>query len=48
MGQLVQVRRALRPDGLLLCVSFGGQTLAELRTALERLGEGMIRRLKTR
>jgi SAM-dependent methyltransferase len=34
VGQLVQSRRALRPDGLLLCVSFGGQTLAELRTAL--------------
>jgi SAM-dependent methyltransferase len=34
VGQLVQARRALRPDGLLLCVSFGGQTLYELRTAL--------------
>jgi SAM-dependent methyltransferase len=34
VGQLVQARRALRPDGLLLCVSFGGQTLAELRAAL--------------
>jgi SAM-dependent methyltransferase len=34
VGQLVQARRALRPDGLLLCASFGGQTLAELRTAL--------------
>jgi SAM-dependent methyltransferase len=34
VGQLVQARRALRPDGLLLCASFGGQTLAELRAAL--------------
>jgi SAM-dependent methyltransferase len=34
VGQLVQARRALRPDGLLLCVSFGGQTLTELRAAL--------------
>jgi SAM-dependent methyltransferase len=34
VGQLVQARRALRPDGLLLCVSFGGQTLSELRAAL--------------
>ena len=34
VGQLVQSRRALRPDGFLLCVSFGGQTLAELRAAL--------------
>jgi SAM-dependent methyltransferase len=34
VGQLVQARRALRPDGLLLCASFGGRTLAELRVAL--------------
>jgi len=34
VGQLVQARRALRPDGLFLGVSFGGQTLAELRAAL--------------
>jgi hypothetical protein len=34
VGQLVQARRALRPDGLLLCVSLGGQTLSELRAAL--------------
>jgi SAM-dependent methyltransferase len=34
VGQLVQCRRALRPDGLLLCLTFGGQTLHELRAAL--------------
>ena len=34
VGQLVQSRRALRPDGLFLGLLFGGQTLAELRTAL--------------
>lgn len=34
VGQLVQCRRSLRPDGLLLAFSFGGQTLHELRTAL--------------
>ena len=34
VGQLVQARRALRPDGLFLGVLFGGQTLAELRAAL--------------
>lgn len=34
VGQLVQARRALRPDGLFLGVLFGGQTLAELRQAL--------------
>lgn len=34
VGQLVQCRRALRPDGLFLGVFFGGQTLQELRIAL--------------
>ncbi len=34
VGQLVQARRALRPDGLMLAALFGGETLAELRTAL--------------
>ena len=34
VGQLVQCLRALRPDGLFLAVLFGGQTLAQLRTAL--------------
>ncbi|SEO09410.1 Methyltransferase domain-containing protein [Salinihabitans flavidus] len=34
VGQLIQCRRALRPDGLLICLSFGGQTLHELRSAL--------------
>ncbi len=34
VGQLVQCRRALRPDGLMLGVLFGGQTLTELRACL--------------
>lgn len=34
VGQLVQARRALRPDGLLLAALFGGLTLHELRIAL--------------
>ena len=34
VGQLIQCRRALRPDGLLLVVTLGGQTLAELRAVL--------------
>jgi SAM-dependent methyltransferase len=34
VGQLVQCRHALRPDGLLLCTFLGGQTLQELRAAL--------------
>ncbi len=32
-GALIQLRRALRPDGLLLAAMLGGSTLAELRTA---------------
>jgi hypothetical protein len=34
VGQLVQARRALRPDGLMIAALFGGETLAELRAAL--------------
>ena len=34
VGQLVQMRRALRPDGLMLAALFGGRTLHELRFAL--------------
>ena len=34
VGQLVQCRRALKPDGLFLGFLFGGQTLNELRSAL--------------
>lgn len=32
-GALVQIRRALRPDGLLLAALLGGETLTELRQA---------------
>lgn len=34
VGQLIQCRRALKPDGLFLAVMFGGQTLHELRASL--------------
>lgn len=34
VGQLIQARRALRPDGLLVATLFGGQTLHELRACL--------------
>jgi len=34
VGQLIQARRALGPDGLFLGFTLGGQTLNELRTAL--------------
>ena len=33
-GALMQIRRALKPDGLLLAALLGGGTLTELRTAL--------------
>lgn len=34
VGQLIQCRRALRPDGLMITACFGGQTLHELRRCL--------------
>ncbi len=34
VGQLIQCRRALKPDGLFIALTFGGQTLFELRTSL--------------
>lgn len=34
VGQLIQLRRALKPDGLMLAVLFGGDTLSELRAVL--------------
>lgn len=34
VGQMVQARRALAPDGMLIAVFFGGQTLFQLRAAL--------------
>lgn len=34
VGQIIQCKRALRPDGLFLAVAFGGQTLNELRACL--------------
>jgi len=34
-GTLVQIRKALQPDGLFLGAMFGGDTLFELRTSLQ-------------
>ena len=34
VGQLIQCRRTLRPDGLFLGILLGGETLSELRMAL--------------
>lgn len=36
VGQLIQCRRALRPDGLLMVATLGGQTLHELRSCLSQ------------
>ena len=36
VGQLIQVRQALKPDGLMLAFFFGGETLRELRVAFEK------------
>lgn len=41
VGQLVQCRRALKPDGLMIATLFGGQTLHELRSSLA-LAESMV------
>ena len=35
VGQLIQVRQALKPDGLMLALLLGGETLRELRTSFE-------------
>lgn len=34
LGMLIQIRRALKPDGLFIGTMFGGETLHELRDAL--------------
>ncbi|MEM9636256.1 MAG: methyltransferase domain-containing protein [Pseudomonadota bacterium] len=34
VGQLIQCRRALKPDGMLIVASLGGRTLEELRSCL--------------
>lgn len=49
VGQLIQCRHALKPDGLFLAVLFGGQTLHELRVCLaeaeSRLSGGLSPRV---
>ena len=48
VGQLIQVRRALRPDGLMLTVLFGGETLHELRIALAQAESDLLGGLSPR
>ena len=38
-GTLIQIRRALRPDGLFLAAMIGGDSLAELREAFAQIAE---------
>ncbi|UWP95238.1 SAM-dependent methyltransferase [Aliiroseovarius crassostreae] len=48
VGQLIQSRLALKPDGLFLGVCFGGQTLAELRAVLAETETKMMGGLSPR
>ncbi len=48
VGQLVQCRRALRPDGLFLGAAFGGRSLSELRGVLAETEAEMVRGLSLR
>lgn len=49
VGQLIQCKRALQPDGLLLVAALGGRTLSELRTSLAeaeaRISSGLSARV---
>lgn len=48
VGQLVQARRALRPDGLLLAIAPGGRTLVELRATLAEAETALLGGLSPR
>jgi len=48
LGQIIQCRRALRPDGLFIAVMFGGQTLAELRAVLAQAESDVLGGLSPR
>lgn len=48
VGQLIQCRQALKPDGLFLGITFGGQTLHELRASLAEAEAGLVGGLSPR
>jgi SAM-dependent methyltransferase len=48
VGQLVQCRRALRPDGLFLGATFGGRSLSELRGVLAETEAELLQGLSLR
>lgn len=48
VGQLIQMRRTLRPDGLFFGILFGGETLHELRTSLAQAESDLLGGLSPR
>jgi SAM-dependent methyltransferase len=48
VGQMVQARHALRPDGLFLAVFLGGETLKELRTSFAQAESDLYGSLSAR
>ncbi len=48
LGQLIQARRALRPDGLFLAIAPGGRSLQELRAALAQAEADLLGGLSPR
>lgn len=48
VGQMIQARRALQPDGLFLGVLFGGSTLHELRSAFAQAESDLLGGLSPR
>lgn len=48
VGQLIQCRHALRADGLLIAICFGGQTLNELRACLAQAESEVVGGLSPR
>jgi SAM-dependent methyltransferase len=48
VGQIIQARRALSPDGLFLCACFGGTTLQELRASLAQAETDLLGGLSPR
>ncbi len=48
VGQLIQARRALKPDGLFLGIFFGGGTLNELRSSLAQAESDVVGGLSPR
>lgn len=48
VGQLIQMQRALQPDGMMIATCFGGQTLSELRIAFAQAETSVLGGLSPR